>query len=485
MKSLCKKILSAALTFILSFTLFSFAIGAAYEIRLSKTDVAVSVGQTYQLKLLETKKLPVWKSSNKKIALVNKKGIVSGISKGTAEITATLGKKAYKCKITVETPSLSSKKAYVIAGHTLALKLNGTKRNAKWTSDNTKIAAVNQKGVVKGISKGTAKITASLGQKSYICKITVTKPGKFTLKSKNIKVRDEKVLTIAYTGNDLIYFKVENPEIISCKWGTGWNGNNIYLFITSLKSGKTKITLSNEAKTEKVVINVTVNKPKPIQTIFLSKPFVTLYSGDRKNNFNHTKLEATVVPSDTSRKVVWSSSDSTVAKVDKNGNVTAIDEGTAIITAKCGDKKATCEVEVHIHPLEGIEIEFENMSGDSTYWPSLRVSNFSDKEKDMTFSSSAELFIDKKHENYDLISYYPGHGNTSGFEWRVPKNKICQCTYRSTKNLKLKMTWERIFIVVATFDNEDYLIKVTQNGYSYTPYGESIPKNERFLYYGD
>ena len=46
------------------------------------------------------------------------------------------------------------------------------------------------------------------------------------------------------------------------------------------------------------------------------------------------------------------------------------------------------------------------------------------------------------------------------------------------------MTWERVFIVVATFDNEDYLIKVSRNGYSYTPYGESIPKNERFLYYG-
>lgn len=42
-----------------------------------------------------------WKSSNKKVAIVDKKGKITGISKGKATITATYKKKSYKCKITV------------------------------------------------------------------------------------------------------------------------------------------------------------------------------------------------------------------------------------------------------------------------------------------------------------------------------------------------------------------------------------------------
>ena len=59
------------------------------------------------------------------------------------------------------------------------------------------------------------------------------------------------------------------------------------------------------------------------------------------------KLIATVVPEDAADKnVTWSSSDTSVATVDTDGNVTAVGEGTAIITAKAGEYSATCEVVV-------------------------------------------------------------------------------------------------------------------------------------------
>ncbi len=190
------------------------------------------------------------------------------------------------------------------------------------------------------------------------------------------------------------------------------------------------------------------------------------------------------MPSDTSRKVVWSSSDSTVAKVDKNGNVTAIDEGTATITAKCGDKKATCEVEVYIHPLEGIEIDTNYTSG-KIYYPSFNVLNHS--EKDMQFSPYAELSYDKKHDPYKLVSYNPGQGLETGFYWRAPKDNYSKCTYMDSDKDKITITSDSVLTVVATHGEEDYLIKIGSHGYSYTPYnyGDPIPKNERFLYYGD
>ncbi len=84
-----------------------------------------------------------------------------------------IGKKKYKCKVTVETPKLSSTKKTVTAGTSFALKLNGTKRTVKWYTSNKKIATVSSKGVVKTLRAGSVKITAKLGGKSYVCRLTV------------------------------------------------------------------------------------------------------------------------------------------------------------------------------------------------------------------------------------------------------------------------------------------------------------------------
>ena len=56
-------------------------------------------------------------------------------------------------------------------------------------------------------------------------------------------------------------------------------------------------------------------------------------------------LVATVEPSDTTDKIVWTSSDDTIATVN-NGVVTAVSNGNAIITATCGDFSVTCSVSI-------------------------------------------------------------------------------------------------------------------------------------------
>lgn len=74
--------------------------------------------------------------------------------------------------------------------------------------------------------------------------------------------------------------------------------------------------------------------------VTMSKSSVTIAKGYGDN------LTAAVVPSNaTNKSIVWSSSNDAVVTVD-NGRITGVSEGTATITATCGNVSGTCEVKV-------------------------------------------------------------------------------------------------------------------------------------------
>ena len=124
-----------------------------------------------------------WSSSNKKVATVDKNGVVMAVKKGTVTITAkTSGGKKATCKVTVKVPAtkvkLNKTKATVAKGRTLTLKATMTPSSSTdkltWTSSNKKVATVDKNGKVKALKKGTVTITVkSASGKKATCKIIV------------------------------------------------------------------------------------------------------------------------------------------------------------------------------------------------------------------------------------------------------------------------------------------------------------------------
>lgn len=114
-----------------------------------------------------------YKSSNRKIAKVNKNGVVTAVRPGTVKITTKYKGKSCTTKVTIKKAKLSLNKKTVELnrGQKFTLKAFANKsgisnKNIKWTSSNSNIVSVNKNGVLTTKKKGTTTIS---------CKTTIGK----------------------------------------------------------------------------------------------------------------------------------------------------------------------------------------------------------------------------------------------------------------------------------------------------------------------
>lgn len=133
-------------------------------VTLDKTAAAVYTGKTTTLKATtnDSDAIVTFKSGNTKVATVSSKGVVKGVKAGTAVITAKVGNATATCKVVVKNPAFSLVKssATIKKGKTTTIRSKAAPAGkVTYTSSNKKVAAVNSKGVVKGIKKGKATIT--------------------------------------------------------------------------------------------------------------------------------------------------------------------------------------------------------------------------------------------------------------------------------------------------------------------------------------
>lgn len=103
----CKKNMAIVLSFVLAAASIAMPSteSKAAKMKLNKSSVTVAVGKKVSLKVKGTTKKVRWTTSKKAIASVSKKGVVTGKKAGKATITAKVGAKKFRCKVTVKKSS--------------------------------------------------------------------------------------------------------------------------------------------------------------------------------------------------------------------------------------------------------------------------------------------------------------------------------------------------------------------------------------------
>ena len=225
---------------------------------------------------------------------------------------------------------------------------NATNKAVTWKSSNTGIATVDDNGKVTAVKEGSATITVSTadGNKTATCDVTV---------------KEKPIITV--TGNTA-EVPVEGGSVeVAIQFNTSYTVEieehaQSWLHFVETKAMQSGTLVFNvdandgDARTGKAVVKDNDGKIEPITLTFEQKAWVAVSSVqlDRESMEleigEEQTLKATVSPDNaTDPTVKWSSDNETVATV-KDGAVTAVAVGTAIITAKAGDKEATCSLTV-------------------------------------------------------------------------------------------------------------------------------------------
>ena len=327
-----------------------------------------------------------------------------------ASVTITCGSKELSFRVTqeglppaikVESVTLDKPSLTMVEGDTAELVATVLPEEAEdktvsWSTSNEDVATV-ENGLVVAVKEGTAVITASAGEKSATCEVTVTK--------KYVPVTD-----VSLDLTDVALIKGESKVVIATvtpddatEPEVTWTSSNLQVVaveqlmpsthmakVTAVGGGSAVIT----AKASDIIATCAVTVSVPVESVSLDKTSASIVEGE------NAQLIATVHPDDaTDKTVTWSTSDATVATVD-NGLVTARKEGTAIITVSASDKTATCTIIVakKVIPVTSVTLNYSEWTlgkGSSlqllaTVYPN----NATDKTVTWSSSDSQVAYVD-------------------------------------------------------------------------------------------
>lgn len=141
---------------------------------LETTNFTVIKGQQQQIKVVGGSGEIKYKSSDKKIAKVNKEGIIKGKGYGIATITVVRNGISMECVVASYSPVLEKDTFIIKAGKERQIVvLQNYSSDITYKSMDKKIAKVGKKGVIKPVSKGKTKIAVTVDGITLYCTVKI------------------------------------------------------------------------------------------------------------------------------------------------------------------------------------------------------------------------------------------------------------------------------------------------------------------------
>lgn len=244
-------------------------------------------------------------------------------------------------KIELDKTELALKKGESASLAATVFPADATDKSLKWGTSDANVAIVDADGKITAVGNGEATVfvASSDGGFTAYCNVTVctpvssitVNPGEYTLESIGSSFTVEPVIYPEDATEKNVVWTSSDPKIAT----VSSDGS-----VTAVGPGTVVITATTVDGSFSSKCVVTVNSPA--QHVDLNKSTLSVVEGTA------SKLSATVYPLNSTQKTLsWTSSDSNVASVDQQGNITAIKAGTATITVSvAAGVAASCEVTV-------------------------------------------------------------------------------------------------------------------------------------------
>lgn len=270
--------------------------GTTYEVKdvtavITTKTVSIYPGKTAKINVkysnTTAQTTKTWASSNKSVATVDQNGVVKGVKAGKATITLTVQNpgdaqalvltKDVTVKQYVTSIKLNASTKAIYNGKSFTLKATVNPKNAAYktvtfSSNNTRIATVNSKGVVVGKKPGTAYITVKAkdgSNKSARCKVivkqqkatklTISAKKTTTLKKKGASVKIKATLAPSNTYNKQIKVTSSKKGIVKLSASKINSGKTVTVKATKKGSTVVKFTAADGSR-KSAQTKVTVKK---------------------------------------------------------------------------------------------------------------------------------------------------------------------------------------------------------------------------------
>ena len=315
------------------------------SLTLNQHEAMVPVGGTAQLSAAVRHFDPdvTWVSSNQAVATVDQNGLVSGLSAGTATITAKVSGDTSildSCTVTVPqasgvtiSPFVSVIRPNRTAKLTAAVSPASASQHVTWSTDNASIATVDDLGAVTGRGVGYAWITATSDNSlTGRAMVRVTED----LVDVTISLDNTPALNGGYelkVGDVLPIIANAKPEGVGCTFVLKSSNAKIATVdeggvVEGVKPGTATIAVTAKG----TLTGATVSRSFQV-TVIAPATGVSLAATADVLLGAKKKLAASPTPSNaTIKDITWTSGDPAVASVSSDGTVTALSLGTTHIT---------------------------------------------------------------------------------------------------------------------------------------------------------